>query len=319
VFRSTEPEAIAKALAPFAATLKRGGQRGPVVVATAASGIESARRLGGVSRDPPGARGDVGAAQQDRRRRRAGSGASDADRLVPAGVCEDRWGLPAEASFDPSPQSETQVPRPRERYPPLAEELRREAHGRLRAAKLRQQASIEDVDYRAARGLDRALFQKLAEGEWIDGHDNLALVGPSGVGKSWLACAIGQKACRDNRSVLYHRWPKLCEDLALARGDGRHPRLIKSLGRADLLILDDFGLEPLDAGARHDLLEILEERYGRRSTIVTSQLPLSAWHEVIGDPTYADAILDRLVHNAHRIDLTGESLRRTRGKQSKTA
>ena len=188
-----------------------------------------------------------------------------------------------------------------------------------RAAKLRQQASVEDVDYRAARGLDRALFQKLAEGEWIDAHDNLALVGPSGVGKSWLACAIGQKACRDNRSVLYHRWPKLCEDLALARGDGRHPRLIKSLGRADLLILDDFGLEPLDAGARHDLLEILEERYGRRSTVVTSQLPLSAWHEVIGDPTYADAILDRLVHNARRIELTGESLRRTRGKQSKTA
>ena len=190
---------------------------------------------------------------------------------------------------------------------------------RLRAAKLRQQASIEDVDYRAARGLDRALFQKLSEGEWIDAHDNLALVGPSGVGKSWLACAIGQKACRDNRSVLYHRWPKLCEDLALARGDGRHPRLIKSIGRADLLILDDFGLEPLDAGARHDLLEILEERYGRRSTVVTSQLPLSTWHEVIGDPTYADAILDRLVHNAHHIELTGESLRRTRGKQSKTA
>ena len=179
---------------------------------------------------------------------------------------------------------------------------------RLRAAKLRQQASIEDVDYRAARGLDRALFQKLSEGDWIDAHDNLALVGPSGVGKS-----------RDNRSVLYHRWPKLCEDLALARGDGRHPRLIKSIARADLLILDDFGLEPLDAGARHDLLEILEERYSRRSTVVTSQLPLSTWHEVIGDPTYADAILDRLVHNAHRIELTGESLRRTRGKQSKTA
>lgn len=190
---------------------------------------------------------------------------------------------------------------------------------RLGAAKLRQQASVEDVDYRAARGLDRALFQKLSAGEWIDAHDNLALVGPAGVGKSWLACAIGHRACRDNRSVLYHRWPKLCGDLALARGDGRHPRLIRALGRADLLILDDFGLEPLDAGARHDLLEILEERYGRRSTIVTSQLPLSAWHEVIGDPTYADAILDRLIHNAHRIELSGESLRRTRGKPSKAA
>ncbi|MBM3642462.1 MAG: ATP-binding protein [Alphaproteobacteria bacterium] len=190
---------------------------------------------------------------------------------------------------------------------------------RLRVARLRQQASVEDVDYRVARGLDRGLFQKLAEGQWIDAHDNLALVGPSGTGKSWLACAIGQKACRDNRSVVYHRWPKLCEDLALARGDGRHPRLIKSLGRADLLILDDFGLEPLDAGARHDLLEILEERYGRRSTIVTSQLPVTAWHDIIGDPTYADAVLDRLVHNAHRIELTGESLRRERGKQAKSA
>ena len=190
---------------------------------------------------------------------------------------------------------------------------------RLRAAKLRQQASVEDVDYRAARGLDRALFQKLAEGQWIDAHDNLALVGPSGVGKSWLACAIGQKACRDNRSVVYHRWPKLCEELALARGDGRHPRLLKSLGRADLLILDDFGLEPLDATSRHDLLEILEDRYGRRSTIVTSQLPVTAWHSAIGDPTYADAILDRLVHNAHRIELSGESLRRVRGKRAKTA
>ena len=190
---------------------------------------------------------------------------------------------------------------------------------RLRAAKLRQQASVEDVDYRAARGLDRALFQKLAEGQWIDAHDNLALVGPSGVGKSWLACAIGQKACRDNRSVVYHRWPKLCEELALARGDGRHPRLLKSLGRADLLILDDFGLEPLDATSRHDLLEILEDRYGRRSTIVTSQLPVTAWHSAIGDPTYADAILDRFVHNAHRIELSGESLRRVRGKRAKTA
>jgi DNA replication protein DnaC len=190
---------------------------------------------------------------------------------------------------------------------------------RLRIAKLRHSAAIEDVDYRSPRGLDRALFQKLAQGEWIDAHDNLILAGPTGVGKSWLACAIGHKACRDNRSVLYHRVPKLFEDLALARGDGRHPRLLRSLGRADLLILDDWGLEPLDAAARHDLLEILEERYGRRSTIVTSQLPLDRWHEIIADPTYADAILDRLVHNAHRIELSGESMRRTRGKQNQKA
>ena len=190
---------------------------------------------------------------------------------------------------------------------------------RLRIAKLRHSAAIEDADYRSPRGLDRALFQKLAQGEWIDAHDNLILAGPTGIGKSWLACAIGHKACRDNRSVLYHRWPKLCEDLALARGDGRHPRLLRSLGRADLLILDDWGLEPLDAAARHDLLEILEERYGRRATIVTSQLPLARWHEIIADPTYADAILDRLVHNAHRIELSGESMRRTRGKQNQEA
>ncbi len=187
---------------------------------------------------------------------------------------------------------------------------------RLRYARLRQQACVEDVDYRFPRGLDRALFQKLAQGDWIAAHDNLTLVGPTGVGKSWLASALGHKACRDNRSVLYQRVPRLFEDLALARGDGRHPRLLRNLGRTDLLIVDDWGLEPLDAAARHDLLEILEERYGRRSTMVTSQLPIERWHEIIGDPTYADAILDRLVHNAHRIELAGESMRRTRSRQA---
>jgi DNA replication protein DnaC len=177
----------------------------------------------------------------------------------------------------------------------------------------------DNIDYRSPRGLDRARFQKLVEGEWINAHDNLVLVGPTGVGKSWLASALGHKACRDNRSVLYQRAPRLFEDLALARGDGRHPRILRNLGRADLLILDDWGLEPLDAAARHDLLEIFEERYGRRSTVITSQLPIDRWHEIIGDPTYADAILDRLVHNAHRIELAGESLRRTQAKQSRKA
>ena len=151
----------------------------------------------------------------------------------------------------------------------------------------------------APRGLDRALFQALAVGQWIDGHDNLILCGPTGVGKSWLACALGHKACRDNRSVLYQRIPKLFADLALARGDGRYARILRGLAGVQLLILDDWGLEPLDAGARHDLYEILEERYGRRSTILTSQIPVDKWHAVIGDPTYADAILDRLVHNAY--------------------
>ena len=187
---------------------------------------------------------------------------------------------------------------------------------RLRAAKLRQQACVEDIDYRSPRGLDRAMMQKLITGGWIDAHDNLVLVGPTGVGKSWIASALGHKACRDNRSVIYQRVPRLFEELALARGDGRHARLLRSLGRADLLVLDDWGLEPLDAAARHDLLEILEERYGRKSTLVTSQLPVDRWHEIIGDPTYADAILDRLVHNAHRIELTGESMRRARAKST---
>ena len=183
---------------------------------------------------------------------------------------------------------------------------------RLRHAKLRQEASVEDVDYKSPRGLDRALFLKLAEGQWIAEHGNLLICGPAGVGKSWLASALGHKACRDNRSVLYQRIPRLFADLALARGDGSHLRLLRALGRVDLLILDDWGLEPLDAAARHDLLEILDDRYGRRSTILTSQLPVDRWHHLIGDPTYADAILDRLVHNAHRLDLTGESLRRQR-------
>ena len=185
---------------------------------------------------------------------------------------------------------------------------------RLRHAKLRQNALVEDVDYRAARGLDRPMFGKLVAGGWIDAHDNLVISGPTGVGKSWLACALGHKACRDNRSVLYQRVPKLFGELALARGDGRYARLSRGLGKVELLILDDWGLEPLDVHARHDLLEILEERYGRRSTIVTSQLPVEDWHTVIGDPTYADAILDRLVHNAHRLNLHGESMRKTRTK-----
>jgi DNA replication protein DnaC len=178
---------------------------------------------------------------------------------------------------------------------------------RLRYAKLRHQAVVEDVDYRIARNLDRALFQKLIAGGWIEAHDNIIFTGETGLGKSWLACALGHKACRDNRSVLYARVPKLFDELTLARGDGRHAQRLRTLIRVDVLILDDWGLYPLDAQARHDLLEIVEERYGRRSTIITSQPPVERWHDLIGDPTYADAILDRLIHNAHRIELAGDS------------
>jgi DNA replication protein DnaC len=181
---------------------------------------------------------------------------------------------------------------------------------RLRHAKLRHRAVPEDVDYRTSRGLDRRLLDMLLTGDWIAKHENLAIIGPTGIGKSWLACAIGHKACRDNRSVLYTRLPRLIDELALAKGDGRIAARMKSLARVDLLILDDWGLQPLDGSARHHLLEILEDRYGQRSTLVTSQLPVTRWYQVINDPTYADAILDRLVHNAHRLELEGESMRR---------
>ena len=185
---------------------------------------------------------------------------------------------------------------------------------RLKAARLRHsQACIEDVDYRAQRRLDKALFQSLATCRWIADHRSLLVTGPCGVGKSWLSCALAQKACRDGYSVHYARVPRLFADLELAHGDGSFARLFRTLTKADLLILDDWGPDRLNPSQRRDLMEIVEERYGRGSMLITSQLPVDKWHDVIGEPTFADAILDRLVHNAYRLVLDGPSLRKPLG------
>ena len=182
---------------------------------------------------------------------------------------------------------------------------------RLRNARLRHpEAAIEDVDYRSPRRLDKALFQQLARGQWIARKQNLIITGPCGVGKSWLACALGQKACRDDVSVLYKRLPRMFAELEMGRADGRYPRLFRALTKANLLILDDWGPERLNADQRRDLMKIVEDRYQNAAIVITSQLPLSKWHEIIGEPTFADAILDRIVHNAHRIDLDGPSMRK---------
>jgi DNA replication protein DnaC len=184
---------------------------------------------------------------------------------------------------------------------------------RARTAKLRHAASVEDADFRAARGLDRGLFLRLSSCDWIREHRHCLITGPCGIGKSWLACALGDKACRENLSVLDHRCHRLFAALALARGDGRYARLMRQLARVDLLILDDWGPEPLAAEQRRDLLEIVEDRYNSGSLIITSQVPIKRWYEIVGNPTLADAILDRVIHNAHRIELEGESIRKKRG------
>lgn len=181
---------------------------------------------------------------------------------------------------------------------------------RLRKARLPQNACVEDIDYRHRRGLDKSLMQSLIAGGWLRHRQNLLITGKTGVGKSWLASALANKACRDGFSALYVRLPRLLGELEIARGDGRYTRMLATFARIDLLVLDDWGLTPLGDVHRRDIIEILEDRHGHRSTIVTSQLPVDSWHEYIGEPTLADAILDRLVHNAHRLTLKGESMRK---------
>jgi DNA replication protein DnaC len=192
----------------------------------------------------------------------------------------------------------------------MTERETRRLKTRLKQAKLRENAAVEDLDYRARRGLDKALMTRLASCQWIGEHLNVLITGPTGVGKTWIACALAQKACREGFSARYLRLPRLLQQLGIARADGSYPKLLAEIARIDLLVLDDWGLTPLNDEQRRDLLEILDDRFNARSTLVTSQLPISHWHEYLADPTLADAILDRLVHSAYKLDLRGESMRK---------
>lgn len=181
---------------------------------------------------------------------------------------------------------------------------------RLSRAMLRQPACLEDIDYRHPRGLDRRVMAHLGTGQWLRERHNVLITGPSGVGKSYLACALAQQACRLGHSARYLRLPRLIEELAVARADGRYTKVLAGLAKVDALVIDDWAITPLTAEARRDLLEVLDDRYQRRSTLITSQLAVEHWHDYLADPTIADAILDRLVHNSHRVALKGESLRK---------
>jgi len=182
----------------------------------------------------------------------------------------------------------------------------------LKAARLRVDACVEDIDYRHPRGLQKSRMAQLASGDWIRQSLNLCLTGPTGCGKTWIACALGNQACRQGLAVRYLRLPTLLEQLRIAHGDGSYVRLMGQLLKTDLLILDDWGIQPLTSPQRNDLMEVIEDRHDRRATLIASQLPSEHWHEYIGEATLADAILDRLLHGAHRLTLTGDSMRRER-------
>ncbi len=183
---------------------------------------------------------------------------------------------------------------------------------RLKSAKLRHQAVLEDIDFRHPRGLEKSLILSLAGCQWIRNHHNVIITGPTGIGKSYLASALADKACREGYTARYYRASRLFQDLAMARGDGSYAVLLQKIAKTDLLVIDDWGLSALDAAERRDILEIMEDRHGLSSTLITSQFPVAMWHDLIGEPTLADAILDRIVHSAHKITLDGESMRKTK-------
>jgi len=181
---------------------------------------------------------------------------------------------------------------------------------RLKAAHLKQTASMVDIDYRRTRGLDRKLMLALSSADWVRRHQNVIVTGPTGVGRSFIACALAHAACLEGHTTQNHRLPRLLEDVQISHGDGRYLKLLKQLARIDVIVLDDCGLAQLSAPHQRDLLELLDDRHQHRSTIVTSQLPADHWHQTMADPTLADAILDRLVHNAHHLRFKGESMRK---------
>ncbi|MBC8018744.1 MAG: ATP-binding protein [Verrucomicrobia bacterium] len=188
----------------------------------------------------------------------------------------------------------------------------RRMQNRLKNAKLRLSACIEDLDFKQGRGMDRSTVMSLAGNQWVKSHHNILVTGPTGAGKSYLACALAQKACRDGYTTIYQRVPRLLQEIAVSRHDGRYNKLIAPIIKCEVLILDDLLISPLTREEQRELLEIVEERYDRKATVVTSQLPIKAWHDAMQDPTLADAILDRLVHNAYKLELKGESMRRKR-------